>query len=356
MTALLLVTAIAWASAAGGGTSVADLVVVAAVLVLALVRGPIPDLPRPMVVGLAATSVWMLGRAAATHADAESGLRVPVLVAVVTVTSMVTARFTEEERTTLFRGLVTVGGVHASIAVFSAAVHLANGRTWFPPGYRSESLLGSANALGFILVAAAAVTTHPSVVRRPEFACVLLVLLWAGVLLTGSRSAISAGILMAVVLMRRLRRLPVLVAIGAGLAVVVARFAASAHEPRGDVWLEALHGLASHPFLGQGPGPMLFVTPNPADRITTHAHDEILQLGVEYGIVGLVLMSATIALALHQGRRPQELSIAMAAFALLASGLFDFSLRVTAVAILAAAMTTCAFHPAIASRDVPWRA
>jgi O-Antigen ligase len=129
-------------------------------------------------------------------------------------------------------------------------------------------------------------------------------------------------------------------------AVLSYRFVRAWPEQRLELWRAALSRIAAAPWIGTGPLPSTYPLPEHA-QATTHAHNELLQFTVDYGLVGLLLAAAaTTAIVVTARSHPQPVSrdrwLFTAAMVLWAGGLVDFSLRVTAVALLAAVTTTLA--------------
>lgn len=122
---------------------------------------------------------------------------------------------------------------------------------------------------------------------------------------------------------------------------------------RTTIYRDAIGLVADAPLVGVGPAGFADALrtrkTNPRHATITHAHSEPLQALVEHGVVGaglaLAFLSAVAAVAARRwwrappGRRRRALACVMAASAALATGcLFDFPLRIGAIAVLAAVL------------------
>lgn len=354
MSALLLLVATGWAVVARGGTAPRDVLVVAGLLTVAVLVGGRVQMRREVVVAVTTLLAWMVLVMVLRSEVSFTTVRIPVLVVLVVLASLATRSLDEQGRRTLLAGAVLLGVVQAVIALVEVGSALAGEADGLPAVTRSAALLGSPNALGYLLVATGVVTAWvatrvDSVVAR-RLAVAAVVVQAAALLTTGSRGALLVAAVVAAWLVWRLRMaeavvrprwaaVAVLAAAGA-TAVTVNRFAQEGPDDRLELWGGAVHRIMERPLLGHGPDPVPYLLTAPGARTTTHAHNEVLQLAVEYGLVGLVLAVGTAALVLRR-RRVDPLLLAAGA-ALVAGGLLDFSLRITAVALLAAVVTTCA--------------
>jgi O-antigen ligase len=344
VTAYLLLAAVAWAVATRGGTGPRDLLVVLVLLSVAAVTGRVrPPRNVPLTAGLVALFAWLLAAGPLRVGLTLESVRVPLLVVAVLLTALVVGHLDLQERETFLGGMVVLGSVHAVVALGELAVGLSQGLT--VPA-RADSLLGSSNGLGMLLVATSLLTAR-EITRRGGWLPTLALLLQGGALLaSGSRTAITvaAALLVGYAATRPGWRLRVLAAAGllAGGAVVAWRFATQPLEQRPHLWQEALGRIADRPLMGEGPTPAPYGLLVPDARVTTHAHDELLQWGVEYGLVGVGLGMLVLVLAMRSvrplGRRDRWVLIAAAV--LLSAGLVDFTLRITALAVAATALAT----------------
>ena len=347
--AYLLLVALTWATTRAGATTPVDLGVVAAVVVAAFLLSGKPSRPGPAVLAVGAFLAWTIF-AHPDQATDMAGLWLPVLV-VLCVLVVLTVLRTAEQRAILLDGLVVIGTVQAIGAGVQAAVLVAE-RGIPADGLRAASLIGNANALGVLLVATFLVTLR----TRPPGAPVLLVVQGLGVLLTGSRLAIGVAIVVAVAAVRGpLRRWKALVGcwvVVAG-AVVVGRFVASGAD-RLALWRAALGEFARAPITGRGPAPVAYLVTGIGP--TTHAHNEALQIAVEYGVVGLGLLIIAGVVVVRCVAR-WDVGLLVATVALAASGLTDFGLRIPAIALTAAVLGAFAASPnpraARSDRDRP---
>jgi O-Antigen ligase len=216
-------------------------------------------------------------------------------------------------------------------------------------------MLDNANALGIVLVATAALTARELQRTRAPLLGAALGVQAVALLLTASRLAILTALCVLgwYWTTRATRAARALLAPWAvmGLLVLAFRFVHSLPEQRLYLWAAAAERFALQPILGHGPIPRVYELPVAAAPPTTQAHNELLQWATEYGLVGLALAGGTLLLAFRRAHaaRPRDGWLAAAALSLLASGLADFSLRVTAVTIMAAALAAIAFLP-------PWPA
>ncbi|MGW9587305.1 O-antigen ligase family protein [Microbacterium sp. NPDC055455] len=355
MTACLVLTAIAWAVATRGATDLRDLAVLLALLVAAVVVARAwPRRDPALWTAIGAVIVWLIANGPLRTGWSLESVRVPILVVLVTLTVIVVGRMRSSEREMLLAGLVVVGSLQAAIALVSWAV-LAAGSASGPA--RAEGLLGFPNGLGILLVATSIVALREIERRRGgRLLPAALLLQVAAILATGSRTAILIGAIVvcawlalrtarwragagrSAVGSARARHVLVVSTLGVGTAVVLWRTAVEPNEDRPHLWLEALQRIAAAPITGEGAPAAAFRIASPASRVTTSAHNEILQWTLEYGLVGLGLAVAVIVLALRSSRpwRLGDRWLQVAALALLASGLTGFSPRISAVALAAA--------------------
>ena len=276
--------------------------------------------------------------------------RVPVLVVAAALAVLAVARLDQGRREVLVTGLVVLGCLHAVLVLGDFAVAVARE---VPYPSRPASMLGSATGLGMLLVATSVLTAREVERRGGRPAGIALGLQGAALVATGSRTAILVAAVLLVGyaatrpsrLLRALTGLAVLV----GGAMVAWRIATEPLEQRPHLWQQALGRIADHPLVGAGPLPEPYARSVPGARVTTHAHNELLQWAVEYGLVGLALGVLVVVLALrHSGSwATRDRWLQVAAAALLSAGLVDFTLRITALTVVAAILV------ALAATDPP---
>ncbi len=140
---------------------------------------------------------------------------------------------------------------------------------------------------------------------------------------------------------------------------LVDRYAASGEDLRGtggrlDVAQDALRMIAAFPSCGAGFGAFNWAYPafsSPRVRLHyTHAHDDLLQLGVEGGLPALILfgclafaLAPAIVRAARDGRDPVVTGAAFGLCALLLHGLVDFNFHIPANAAIAAVLAGVLF-------------
>lgn len=334
----LILAALVWATSRTGGGTPVDLAVVAAPVLAAFVLAWRPSPPDPALLAVVAFVAWTIVDHPEQSLD-PIGLRVPVLILLGTLTALTVARCTAAQRAVMLDGLVVIGAVQAVGAIVQAAATVA--QHGIPPGgLRAASLLGNANALGVLLIATFIVT----LARMPKGMWALLAVQGLGVLLTGSRLAVCVGLVVAVAAAVRgpLRRWWGVVAcwIALAVAVLVDRFAASGAD-RLALWQAALGEFVHAPIAGRGPAPAVYRVAGIGP--TTHAHNEALQIAVEYGVIGLGLLVLAVVLASRAALQSPRVGLLLAAAAALASsGLTDFGLRIPGIALTAAMLFSAA--------------
>jgi hypothetical protein len=357
---VLLLTGIGWATAAQGGSRAVDLALLSALLLAALgaSRVGVAELLRALrsrpALSAGALVVWTAVVGLATAGPGTAALRLPVLVLLVAVAAVVVDRMSADERVVLLAGVVVIGVVVAVSAVLGWFSALAAGAE-LP--IRAATLLGYPNAAGAVMLAAGAACVHLwRTGRVPRvWGCAGVGVLSAGVLVTGSRLALGVALAGLVVAAWRARsRWGVVAAAAAALPVVgllAQRFATSQNE-RVYLWGAALREVVSGPVTGRGPAPVL-VPGLPDAKPTTHAHNELLQLGLEYGTVGMVLglvcLGTVVALLVRRVVVDPVLLLGCAALGGL--GLTDFALRFPAVALVLTVLVVSTWRPATPGPD-----
>jgi len=350
VTAYLLLAALAWTVASRGGTSLRDLLVVSLLLVVAMIAGR--AWPRRTVAvwaALAALVGWLLIDGPLRVGFELETVRMPLLVAIAAMTVLVVRRLNVAGRETLLSGLIAVGCLQSVIALGELAATAPFDLTAAP---RASALLGSPNGLGILLVATSVLTARELHRRGGVLLIAALVLQGCALIATGSRTAILVGsILLIGYLATRtewIYRALAAAGLAAGAAMVIWRTATEPHHDRPHLWGEALRRIADQPLVGEGPASAPFSPAAPGAGITTHAHNELLQWAMEYGLVGLGLALLVLVLAFRSVGRPLggDRWVTFAALAVLAAGLTDFTLRITALTLAAAALVALAMpHP-----------
>lgn len=171
--------------------------------------------------------------------------------------------------------------------------------------------MGNPNALGVILVATGCLTLRAALGRPSTLLFGGLALQAVAVLLTGSRLAIGIALCVVAVSGPRsgsLRVKKVLLVWGLiAVAVFAFRVASSPPNPRPELWAAALSRLSEHPLIGNGPVLQVYLA-TPPRQATTHAHNELLQFAVDYGLIGLALGLATLAAACRAQRIDRDIA------------------------------------------------
>lgn len=359
MAYLLLLAAFAWSVASRGGTGTRDMAVVVGLLVVAVIAGRAwPRRDVALWVAFAALMGWLLTIGLLRAGLTLETVRVPLLVLIAALTAFVVGQMSIRTRDALVIGLILVGCLQSMIALVELMVTVS---IELPAPPRASALLGSPNGLGILLVGTSVLTAR-EVDRRGGWlpGAALLLQGWA-ILATGSRTAlvIASALLVGYVATHVGWRRGLLAAagFGAALTVVIWRTASEREPERPRIWQEALQRIADQPLLGEGSAPAAFTPAFPGARITTHAHNEFLQWGVEYGLVGIVLALVVVVLALRAVRRPSggDRWLQYAALALLISSLTDFTLRITALTLAAAALSALAVTEPRTAEMIPAR-
>jgi O-antigen ligase len=346
MTAYLLLAALTWAVASRGGTGLRDLLVVVGLLVAAMIAGRAwPRRGAALWVAFAALMCWLLTIGLTLTGFTLETVRMPLLVLIAALTSLVVGQMSVLTRDMLVIGLILVGCLQSMIALVELT---AAASTELPASARAAALLGSPNGLGILLVGTSVLTAREVGLRGGRLPVAALLLQGSALLATGSRTAlvIASVLLVGYVAAHSgwKRGLLAIAGFGAAVTVVIWRTASEQQQERPHLWQESLRRIADRPLLGEGPAPAAFTPAFPGARITTHAHNELLQWGVEYGLFGLGLALVVMVLALRTVRRPigGDRWLQLAALALLLSGLTDFTLRITALTLTASALAALA--------------
>jgi O-antigen ligase len=344
--AYLVVAALAWAVASDGGTGARDLVIVGVALAAAALACRAWRAADPAsTAAAAALLVWLVATGPARAGVTLESVRVPALVVVATLAVLVIARLPATDRETVTHGVIAIGCLQAVVALTEVLTSTASVLS-APP--RADALLGSPNGLGMLLVATCVLTVRRIMTSGGWLPVAALVLQVCGLLATSSRTAIviACALLVWYAATRgdwRVRSAAAVVAaVGSGL--VLWRFTTEPVEQRPHLFLEALGRIADHPLWGAGPTGTPYSSSAPTARVTTHAHNELLQWGVEFGLVAVVLGLMAVVLALRAARRPVRPDpwVVVAALVVLAAGLIDFTLRITAMSVAAAVLATLA--------------
>lgn len=355
MTAYLLLGALAWAIAARGGSSARDLIVVLALLTAAVAAGRSWPREAPALwAAFTALICWLLIDGPLRTGWTLETIRIPLLVVIVALTALVVRQMHARERETFVTGFIAVGCLQAVIAIVEAAASIdASVAT------RASGLLGSPNGLGMFLVATSVLTAREFNRRGGWMPAAALLLQGFALLATGSRTAIAVGSVLLVGYVAThggwKRRMLAAAGLTAGIAIMTWRTATEPLQDRTHLWLEALSRFAEQPLLGDGVSHAPFTSASPSARITTHAHNELLQWGVDYGLIGITLALVVLILAVRsvRDRITGDRWFQFATLAVLVAGLTDFTLRITALALTAGALATLALsgdQPVTASK------
>jgi O-antigen ligase len=342
--AALLGATIAWCTATGGAVDPLEMIVAATLVLAAWLTSSRPNQTRRSrsdSLGLAlvvALIVWLIVDGPMRVGLDIEAVRVPFLVLLVVLAASTVSRLEGRQIEAVLLAAVTVGIVQAGLAVVGSVVQLpavVQGQDF----HRPTSLVGNPNALAVILVATGCLTLRAAIRRSSAWLVGGLVLQAVAVLLTGSRLAIGVALCVVAVYGLRsgsLRVKKLLLAWGLlAVAVFALRVASSPPNPRPELWAAALSRLSEHPLIGNGPVLQIYFA-HPPRQATTHAHNELLQFAVDYGLIGLTLglaALATVVSRLAAGRRADPW-VAAAGVTLCASGLADYGLRITAIALL----------------------
>ncbi|MEV7430522.1 O-antigen ligase family protein [Nocardioides sp. NPDC092400] len=343
--------------------------VVLAVLVPAAARGQVRLPPWPVAVPLAAfLVVAALSTPRAWDADLAFRLDVQLLLLVLLTVAVTTAVRTPAQAYAVATALVVGGGAAAVPALLDSGPT----ESYYGGGVvtgRALGIFAQPNELGIFAAVLLVVAVGLGLTASRRAARVTCAvggsLLLAALVVSLSRGAWAgavAGLVALAVLVPRTRRAlavlgavlvvaaVVLGALGVGpvaeVGVRVASLAESTENPydqRPLIWAEALRLVAESPLLGHGPGG--FTAAAGSDALRTgafldvdHAHDLVLNVAVEHGLVGLLALLALVAgLASLLRRRhapgpgpdPELLPrvLAAALVVVLAHGIVDYPLR-----------------------------
>lgn len=379
---LLILAAVAWASARAEGAGPLDLIVESALLagaaVLTTACPPVSPMPRVSaglvgggcaVRSLTAVLVgWFLvDGGVRTGVLLLDVVRVPALCIAAWLLIETVRRMPSDGLEPTLAGLVVLGTVQATTVLVQWAqmAHAgAVGRFGLP---RAGSLLiDDPNVVGALLLATSSVTAR-ALARgggRPAIAALGLQLL--AVLATGSRYPIAVvlvfscgwlltGLKGALRCRRSHRpggRRPSRAAAAAACAVLAGlllarRAATDRGEPRLQLWSAAWHRIEAHPWVGSGPSPVPYRVPG--FQVTTHAHDEVLQLAAEYGLPAVAVALGLVALLVVLARRADAWAdpwLAAGSAVAAGSGLVGYPLRVPVIALLVVLLVSGAAHRA----------
>ena len=353
--AVPLLAATAWSIGALGGSRPVDMAIATTLVCLAFALsgscargGALLLLRTPLGLGFLGVIGWTSAVGLAASGPGLTALKLPWLLVTLAVAAAAARRLTQQHRLQVTTGLVTIG-VALAVAAVLEWVRLAWAGEALP--IRAATLLGYPNGAGVLLVATALTTVSLHRLGRINTVALLaLVGVQAlGVLATGSRLALLATVAcIAVMACTRRSRAAVGVAAAAAapfIAVLVQRFAASRPE-RIDLWRAALAEIRAHPIVGRGPAPELVLSPLAAGKPTTHAHNEFLQLAVEYGLVGLALTLLVLVLSVLAQRHLDDPWLAAGAVTMGTLAFTDFALRIPGVSIVLALLGAMAWSGA----------
>jgi O-antigen ligase len=230
-----------------------------------------------------------------------------------------------------------------AVAVWALADRLLGGAPVDPfEGKLLSAPLGYANALGALLAIGAVASAVAAV--RFRIAAVPLIVLVPALALTNSRGAVLAGVVGLAVgptlaLGRRLIATAIVVASTAALVIALAVPTGSLGD-RSAYWGVARAAVADHPLAGAGAGTIgeMYRAERPQGPVARNAHSLYLETLDELGVVGLVLLLATLAIPVVAGvRRGSAAAPAVAGYTtfLLHAGIdWDWTMPVVAVAAL----------------------
>jgi O-Antigen ligase len=230
------------------------------------------------------------------------------------------------------RALIVGGLVNALIAVVSAGVDLS-GLGLSGPGVQQGGLWGNAAVLAAFLLGVLWLLA-PYIRTGPRRYGALVVVVAAGLQVSGERAALAVVLVVLAASFRRIGRRSglifvslVLVGMLGGLGVAHVSSAPSAVSratsssegmgPRFENWMSAAHAVAHRPIFGEGPGryaaaadplrTLALVRARGSDVYYTDAHDIIVEYAVTTGIPGVVLFVAWAAVAFWAARRRASL-------------------------------------------------
>jgi O-antigen ligase len=416
-TGVVLFAALAFVMVARGGyfargqPIVALLMTGAVGLALAYRRIQLGDFAHPVVVTSGLVAAWSLGRAAGLG-TIGLGLGTAALVGLTSATFLLTRSESEAAKRVLLNGVLVVGGVVAmsgwvGVAFRWEPLAIPTAGLW-----RAATVITYANAAAIVLVMLALVGLGQLAAGRNASRSVLLMLLLLGAAATFSRGgalafgptrilavlvapaagatvaftgllpalpqsapprpllavgALAAGMLVTVGLGRR--GMPVRV-VGALLGcVVLVLVVLSFADPGGRLSerfspfsserlsrnAAALELFADQPLIGTGPGPLWLTWEEPDGRMAGawFVHNEYLQVLVQLGVIGALLVAAMLVVAARtvaQGRSTSQdallwAGISAALIALLVQSAFDFLWHVPLIPMLAAVLVGGAARP-----------
>ncbi len=331
-------------------------------LQLPLVRGWLPSSLNP---ASTADSVWILAAAFGLYAAALGALRAEAVPVVASV-------------------LVTAGGLAGAASLWAfvdggGVLALPDARLAGP--FVNPDHFGSWLAAMLPLAAAGGINREGWMAQRwcRVASAASLPFMTAALVLTLSRGAALAGAAGLAYLglrlswraeSRRQRAAAGLLAIGvaglgawAGGAALQSRFESVLRDPLADlrwpVWQAAVRAFWEAPFAGSGMGCFLeavrrFVPDSVPGRFAVdHAHNELLQVGVEGGVLGLAAVTVGVAqwwdaTRQRSARGPARLLAAGAeggVIAILAASAADFAVRLPAIGGLALVLAAMAVVP-----------
>jgi len=304
---------------------VTTLLSVAAVLVPAALRMQVRVPPWPVAAPMAAFVVLAVVSSAVAPVPALAFNLLVQLVSLVLLTlATTTALRTPEQVGRAVVALVVAGGALAAYAVLTAGPT----ETYYGGGVvtgRATGLFSQPNELGLVSAALLVVAVGVGLTAtRPGLrwlcgGCGLLLLAALGLSLSrGAWLGAVAGLVVLACVCRPTRRplallaatsvvgLLGLAALGVGLAAeVVGRVVsiggdeANPYDQRGLIWSTALRLIAERPWTGHGPGG--YTAPAASEALregaflgVEHAHDLVLTVGVEHGLLGVVALLALV--------------------------------------------------------------
>jgi len=333
--------------------------VVSGLVVLAIARiHPLADCGTAVLVLVPG---WASAVSASALGSREASVEI-LLLALLPVGAFLLLCGLRPEPTALLQAATLSGGAVAALALVQySGLNPFGLLGWSGPAYGSPRMrvygtLGNPNFVAAFLAASApaawAVAIRAAGWRR-TLAWLALAVVAAGTLATGSRAPALVLLILAVgSLFRSSRRSALGLAVLAAVVVLLsaARPLTETVQGRVHIWRVSLPHVLDHPWLGGGPGSFALdyprwetarlaegTLPPGAERfagLQRHAHNDYLEILVDYGLAGLLLFSAVAALAIRRstaaakrGGGPEKTGAAAGLIAILALALVDFPLH-----------------------------
>jgi hypothetical protein len=289
------------------------------------------------------------------HGLTGDGIRVATLISCAALTVGATTRLADRWRLWVVDAIVLLGTVHAGITVAVLAWGaVAAGPP--APAVWSSGLQQSPNTLAALLAATSAITLRRLDHRQGPSLPVpwlraMLAAQVVGVAATGSRfGAICVAAILLVSAMNARLRMSRGVLAGIGLASLAAGLVTLATTPteRVGIWAQAVRRLADAPWVGAAGDVPPFTGSSELIPSTTHAHNEVLQLAVEFGVPTTLGLVAVAAAWVAWRWSKMDRALLVPAAIIVGSGLIDVTLRSTPVLAI---MALCAGAAAATERS-----